>query len=246
VARAEWERVRVVLLDIEGTTTPVDFVYKTLFPYASTNVASFLAKRFAESEIQTIVTDLKAQHAADVAAGFAPPEWLADRQQEARNCAAYAQWLMKRDSKCAPLKALQGKIWQRGYESGELHGEIYPDVALAFARWRGQGRAIAIYSSGSVLAQKLLFGSVPSGDLTRDITAFFDTAVGIKTAAESYTKIAAAMAKAPQEFLFLSDAEKEVAAAGSAGMSAALCVREGEPAGSSIDMVTTFDEVLPC
>jgi enolase-phosphatase E1 len=245
VARAEWNSVLVVLLDIEGTTTPIDFVYKTLFPYASKNVESFLATRSGEPEIRAIVADLKAEHATNTAAGIAPLEWPINSKTELRDSVAYVHWLMERDSKCAPLKSLQGKIWQQGFESGELHGEVYPDVAPAFARWRRQGRDIAIYSSGSVLAQKLLFSSLPSGDLTREIRDFFDTAVGVKTASASYAKIAAATKKSPREFLFLSDAEKEVAAAQSAGMFAALCDRDPTTLKHSPDTITSFDEVLP-
>ena len=249
MARAEWEQVRVVLLDIEGTTTPIDFVYKTLFPYARRNVESFLAERFAEPEMREIVRDLQAEHTKDVAAGVAPPTWPADSNQELRDCVAYVHWLMARDSKCTPLKSLQGKIWQRGFENDELHGEVYADVPPAFARWRRQGREIAIYSSGSVLAQTLLFGTVLSGDLTHEISAFFDTQAGVKVAPESYTKIAGVMARSPREFLFLSDAEKEVLAAHSAGMYAVLCDRNAKhvttPALKSFETITSFDEVLP-
>ncbi len=245
MARAEWNNVRVVLLDIEGTTTPIDFVYKTLFPYASTHVESFLAEHFREPDIRAIVHDLKAEYTKNVAAGLVPPAWSGDSKDELRACVAYVQWLMTRDSKCSPLKLLQGKIWQRGFESGELHGDVYDDVPPAFARWRRQKREIAIYSSGSVLAQKLLFGSVRSGDLTHDISAFFDTEVGVKVAPESYAKIAAAISTSPQGFLFLSDAEKEVEAARSAGMFATLCQRESPAVKDPTDTITTFDEVFP-
>jgi enolase-phosphatase E1 len=246
VTRAEWNSVRVVLLDIEGTTTPIDFVYKTLFPYVSAHVESFLTAQSVEPEIRGIVKELKADHANSVAAGLAAPNWPADSKDELRDCAAYVRWLIERDSKYTPLKSLQGQIWQRGFESGELHGEVYPDVPRAFARWRRQGREIAIYSSGSVLAQKLLFGSVQSGDLTPHIRDYFDTGVGVKAAAPSYTKIAAAIEKQPREFLFLSDAPKEVEAARSAGMFVALCDRERQPTHENpTDTISTFDEVLP-
>jgi enolase-phosphatase E1 len=245
VAPAEWNDVRVVLLDIEGTTTPIDFVYKTLFAYASAHVESFLSARLRDLDIRGIVEALKADHAKSAAADATPPDWPVDSKHELRDCVAYVQWLMQRDSKCTPLKSLQGAIWQRGFESGELHGEVYPDVPPAFARWRRQGREIAIYSSGSVLAQKLLFGSVPSGDLTQQIRDFFDTGVGTKTSANSYKKIAATMSELPEHFLFLSDAQKEVEAARSAGMFAALCDRAQPPTKNPVDAIATFDEVLP-
>lgn len=249
MSRAEWNDVRVVLLDIEGTTTPIDFVYKKLFPYASSNVEPFLVVRSAEQDIRTLVRRLKEQHSQDSAAGLGPPIWPSDSRDEVQACVDYVKWLVARDSKCAPLKDLQGKIWQQGFESGELRGEVYADVPPAFARWSRQGRKIAIYSSGSVLAQKLLFSTVASGDLTHQIATFFDTAVGVKAEPQSYTKIAAAMARSTHEFLFLSDAQKEVNAARSAGMFAALCDRNAEGALASNtnpgDTIMNFDEVLP-
>ena len=143
-----------------------------------------------------------------------------------RSCVAYGQWLIVRDSKCSPLKTLQGKIWQEGFASGELRGEIFPDVPVAFERWRRQEKIICIYSSGSVLAQQNLFRTTASGDLTSYISVFFDTRVGAKTEVESYKKIAASSSFAPRQFLFISDAAKEIEAAQSAGMQAILCQRK--------------------
>jgi hypothetical protein len=118
VSRVEWNQARVLLLDIEGTTTPIDFVYKTLFPYASRNVGAFLGEHFADSEVRNLVEELKAQNEQDNTAGLQPPIWLSD-SAEARvgSAAAYVQWLIAEDSKCTPLKSLQGKIWQRGFAS---------------------------------------------------------------------------------------------------------------------------------
>ncbi len=231
VALEDWSPVRILLLDIEGTTTPIDFVYKTLFPYASRNLEPFLREHFSEPEIAALVQELKAQDERDSAAGLQPAAWLSGSDEaQLRSCVAYAQWLIARDSKCTPLKTLQGKIWQRGFASGELHGQVYPDVPRAFERWRKQQRDICIYSSGSVLAQQQLFQSVISGDLTPYISAFFDTQTGIKTAGESYKKIAASLSSSPRECLFISDAPKEVEPARSAGMLAVLCDRNAPAA----------------
>lgn len=246
MSRAEWNNVRVVLLDIEGTTTPIDFVYKTLFPYASRNVESFLAARIDEPAISAVIADLKAEHAKDAAAGLKPPNRSGDPKNELQECVAYIHWLMARDSKCIPLKLLQGKIWQVGFETGELHGEVYDDVPRAFTRWRRQGREVAIYSSGSVLAQKMLFSSVLTGDLACDIRAFFDTAVGMKTEASSYLRIARELQLPPAEVLFLSDAPKEIDAARFAGVHTVLCTRSSRAESAGADQVIrTFDEVLP-
>jgi enolase-phosphatase E1 len=246
---AEPTRIRVLLLDIEGTTTPIDFVYKTLFPHASRKVETFLREHSGEAEIAALVRDLRGQREADEAAGLQPTAWRDDSGGQATILSAveYVHWLMAKDSKCTPLKALQGKIWQQGFDAGELHGEVYDDVRRAFARWRRQGREICIYSSGSVLAQQMLFRTVVSGNLTVHIARFFDTQTGIKTAAESYRKIAASLGREVQEFLYVSDAPKEIEAALAGGMRAILCDRNAPAKGlpSASRAIHSFDEVLP-
>jgi len=240
-------QVRVILLDIEGTTTPFEFVYQTLFPYASRKLEAFLGAHRQDPEIQSLIQDLRAQHGADERNGLNPPGWMDEPvAARLRLCMAYCQWLIARDSKCAPLKALQGKIWHQGYASGELRGEIFPDVPAAFERWRRQKRIICLYSSGSVLAQQNLFRTTPSGDLTSYITAFFDTSVGVKTEGASYKRIAVSLSYASHQFLFISDAVKEIRAARSAGMQPLLCVR-GEhpaPAASDVGVIHDFSGVL--
>ena len=131
--------------------------------------------------------------------------------------------------------------------SGELRGEVFPDVPMAFERWRRQKRIICIYSSGSVLAQQLLFRTTSSGDLTPYISAFFDTGVGAKTEGESYKKIAAAFSHAPHLFFFVSDAVKEIRAAQSVGMQAILCERDSRASSSPTTggVIRSFDAVLP-
>jgi enolase-phosphatase E1 len=241
-------QVRVILLDIEGTTTPIDFVYKTLFPYASRKLETFLSEHSRDPEIVSLVDGLHAQQQIDERQSLEPPAWVNEPEGERLLSAVeYSLWLMAADSKCTALKTLQGRIWQEGFGNGELRGEVYADVPVAFERWRRQGREIAIYSSGSVLAQQLLFRTVISGDLTSQIVGFFDTRAGIKTDGESYKKIAAALGHPPREFLFVSDAMKEVEAARDAGMQAILCDREAcassPPAGR--EMIRSFDEIFP-
>ena len=241
-------QVRTILLDIEGTTTPIDFVTKTLFPYASRTLESFLRANATDTEVRKLIKDLRGQHELDERNGLRPPRWRDDSEERRlHSSAAYGQWLIARDSKCTPLKALQGKIWQQGYASGELRGKVYPDVPVAFERWKRKEKKICIYSSGSVLAQQLLFGSVATGDLTRYISAFFDTRVGAKAEADSYRKIAAAVSQEPKQFLFVSDAMKETEAAGSAGMQASLCERGGDssPVGSRARVIHDFDGIFP-
>lgn len=240
-------QVRAILLDIEGTTTPIDFVTKTLFPYASRKLEGFLRENAADAEVRALTKELRVQHELDERNGLKPPSWREDSEEEqVRSSAAYGQWLIARDSKCTPLKALQGKIWQQGYASGELQGEVYPDVPVAFERWKQQGKKICIYSSGSVLAQQLLFGSVATGDLTPYIAAFFDTHVGAKAEVESYRKIAGSVSYEPKQFLFVSDAVKEIEAAREAGMQALLCEREGHSTeAGSTRVIHDFKGIFP-
>lgn len=245
--RAEDSHIRVLLLDIEGTTTPVDFVYKTLFPYASRKVEAFLLEYFRDRETQAMLAELAAQHRRDEREGAQPPGWHQETDQALLHSnVAYVHWLMAKDSKCAPLKALQGKIWQQGYASGELRGEVYADVPPAFERWRRQGREICIYSSGSVLAQQLLFRSTIAGDMTAYISAFYDTGIGAKTESDSYRRIAESRRRTTSEVLFISDTIREIEAARIAGMRAMLCVRQPtdatDPGGHEI--IRTLDQIM--
>jgi enolase-phosphatase E1 len=141
--------------------------------------------------------------------------------------AAYVESLMDRDRKSPALKQLQGRIWEGGYRAGVLQGEVFADVPPALERWHDAGLDVAIYSSGSELAQRLIFGSTVHGDLTRVIARFFDTAVGAKGAPESYRRIAAELGRAPDRLLFISDVTTELDAAASAGCRVILCVRPG-------------------
>src|SRR5205823_5327731 len=145
--------VTSVLLDIEGTTTPMAFVYDVLFPYARERLAAYLRAHASEDELRDVLATLRVEWQEDARQGEQPPDWeMADVPGAAR----YLEWLMKRDRKSPSLKRIQGDIWKAGFDTGELRGDIFPDVAPAFARWKASGIDIAIYSSGSVLAQRLI------------------------------------------------------------------------------------------
>jgi enolase-phosphatase E1 len=153
---------------------------------------------------------------------------------------------MDRDRKSTGLKALQGRVWDEGFQKGALKGDVYADVPPAFERWTAQGRQVAIFSSGSVLAQKLLFAHTPLGDLTASIVGFFDTTTGPKKDPDSYRRIVLALGRSPSEVVFLSDVAAELDAARAAGLGTGLCCREGEPpAASEHPVVVTFAAVCP-
>jgi enolase-phosphatase E1 len=221
----------LILLDIEGTTTPIDFVYKTLFPFARARMKDYLRRNWGAPEIQSDLEQLRAEHSADVAQGLNPPALAAFEGESSsariESAAAYVHWLMDRDRKSTPLKSIQGKIWQEGYQAGELFSEVFDDVPPAFARWRRQNKLICIYSSGSALAQKLLFANTIAGDLTGCIYRYFDTTIGHKIEARSYLRIAEELRSAPAEIVFISDVIAELDAARAAGMKTILATRPG-------------------
>jgi enolase-phosphatase E1 len=243
---SELSAIRALLLDIEGTTTPIDFVFKTLFPFATEHVEEFLRENSSDPNVRQLVDELRSTWSGAASSGA--PVWMEGTAEEkVASAAAYVRWLTARDSKITPLKALQGEIWERGFRSGMLKGEVYPDVAPAFARWREQGRRIAIFSSGSVLAQKLLFAHSTAGDLSSYLEAYFDTTTGPKREPASYQKISAALQLKPEQVLFVSDVAAELDAARFAHLSANLSLRPGiaAPGAVSHPVIRTFDQLFP-
>lgn len=201
-----------LLLDIEGTTTSISFVYDALFPYARARLAAFLEAHFSDPAVRADVARLGDGTATSAA-----------------DAARAALALMDADVKDTGLKGLQGKIWAAGYASGALRGHVFSDVPEALRAFVARGTAIYIYSSGSVAAQKLLFGSSEAGDLTPLLSGYFDTTTGPKTEATSYQAIAAAVGVAPGDILFVTDNLREAEAAAAAGLQVAVSQRPGNP-----------------
>jgi enolase-phosphatase E1 len=234
-----------LLLDIEGTTTPIDFVYETLFPYARAHAGDYLTAN--PSSAQADIRTLLEENAEDSRQGLGPPLLEGPPAQvSVDSVVAYIHWLMDHDRKSTPLKSVQGKIWEEGYRRGDLRSQVFEDVPHAFKRWREQQRMILIYSSGSVLAQKLLFAHTEAGDLTPLINDFFDTNVGAKKDAESYRRIADALQLRRSEIIFVSDVAAELDAAEVAGLQTLLCMRPGNPqtAGGPHALIRSFDEII--
>jgi enolase-phosphatase E1 len=232
--------VRAVLLDIEGTTTPIAFVYDVLFSYARDHVREFLADNFNSADVRADVALLREEHAQD--AGNKPP--LLDSEIE--SIAGYVEWLIAQDRKSTGLKSLQGKIWRQGYVDGSLKSQVFADVAPAFERWHAAGLSINIFSSGSVLAQQLLFAHTEAGDLTRFIDHYFDTNVGKKGEPDSYRRIFSALGVDANEILFISDVVDELDAASEAGMKTLLSIRPGntpQPTSERYQLIQTFDNL---
>ena len=235
------DSIKGVLLDIEGTTTPIAFVHDVLFSYARAHVADYLAQH--PNEAAADVAQLREEHERDVNQGAQPPPPLREKTE---SIVAYVNWLIDRDRKSTGLKSLQGKIWREGYREGSLKAQVFEDVRPALERWREANLRISIFSSGSALAQQLLFAHTEAGDLTTFISDYFDTNVGRKTDPESYTQIAKAIGLPPNEILFISDAVAELDAATAAGMKTLLSIRPGnqpQPAADRFRTIHTLDEV---
>jgi enolase-phosphatase E1 len=239
--------IHAILLDIEGTTTPISFVYDVLFPFARSHVKEYLVTYFDQPEVRVDVSYLREEHATDVSRNLKPPALLAGPGDvEIDSLVAYVHWLMDRDRKSTWLKSLQGKIWQRGYQEAILRAQVFPDVPPALEHWHKTGLKVSIFSSGSVFAQKLLFAHTEAGDLTPFLAQYFDTTTGPKTAADSYRHIASALAVLPARVLFISDVVAELDAALAAGMRTLLNLRPGnhpQPATEAHPIIETFDEI---
>ncbi len=220
--------IRVILTDIEGTTTPVSFVYDVLFPYARARIAAYVRDH------QRDLTDLLAE----------VREAAHDPGLTVEGCIDLLLGWMDEDRKIAPLKTVQGMIWRDGYEAGRYTGQVFPDVAPALRSWTQQGCRVCIYSSGSVDAQELLFRHSDAGDLTPFISGYFDTRIGGKKDAASYRRIAREIGAAPSSVLFLSDHPDELDAAASAGMAALGLSRPGNQVSlEGRAAVTGFDQI---
>ena len=199
-----------ILTDIEGTTSSISFVKDVLFPYARRELPRFVRERGHDPEVRRWLDQAAIENGA-VCSDAVIVETL--------------QGWIDQDRKHTALKALQGLIWREGYERGDYRGHVYPDAAGSLRRWHAAGHHLAVFSSGSVAAQKLLFGHSEAGDLIPLFSAFFDTEVGHKRDADSYRLIADALARSPGDIVFLSDVVEELDAARDAGMRTVLLDR---------------------
>jgi methylthioribulose 1-phosphate dehydratase/enolase-phosphatase E1 len=222
-----------LLLDIEGTTTPLAFVKETLFPYSSDKLRTFLSAHTEEARVKALFAEILAQYELDkVDASLTLPPRLVVTGADIESMGTYLLWIISLDRKVSPLKKLQGFIWQDGYESGEILGQVYDDVPLCFQRVTDRGGKVSIYSSGSKHAQQLIFRYSDKGDLRPFLSCYFDTKVGFKQDAESYREInlSLGLTEDPASVLFATDQLVEAVAARAAGMQVLVAVRPGNTA----------------
>ena len=220
-----------LLLDIEGTTCPVSFVSDILFPYASKSLETYLERSQTNPIIQSLLDD-------------ADQEWEEDGTVESKSLrlatktnavnriqaiTQYLQHLIAIDRKSTVLKDIQGKIWNEGYSSGNLKSQLFEEAPSCLRRWHANNLTLAVYSSGSIEAQKLLYRHTTTGSLENLFTDWFDTKTGPKKNHESYSNIARKMNTACDQILFISDNGEECNAAEAAGMKTLFSLREGNP-----------------
>ncbi|MCB0643494.1 MAG: acireductone synthase [Phaeodactylibacter sp.] len=224
--------IEFILMDIEGTTTSIDFVHQVLFPYAKAHLPAFLAKNRKEERVARELEAVKVTvyHETGLEVGFG------DAVQQ------LLDWIGK-DRKHTALKNLQGYLWRSGYEQGDYKGHLYPDVLPAWEQWKALGIRLGIYSSGSVEAQQLLYGYSEQGDLRPFLEAYFDTRIGQKREVGSYQKISAELGLAPEKILFLSDVPAELEAAKAAGYQVLHVVRPGTAPDPAFPSVQSFAEI---
>lgn len=211
-------RVHAVLTDIEGTTTSLSFVKDVLFPYARAALPGYVAAH--AEELRPLLKAVAEQADGDPVATL-------------------LRWIDE-DRKMPALKAIQGMIWADGYRGGAFTGHVFPDAVDALRRWHAQGVLLSVYSSGSVAAQKLLYGHSDAGDLTPLFSNWFDLEVGSKLDAASYRAIAHAISGDAEGILFLSDHPGEIAAAHGAGLATLQLDRDAGSGASARD----FSEIL--
>ena len=224
------EGVQWILTDIEGTTTEVSFVYDILFPYFRSHMDEW--KAVDSDQMNQVLEQTRMIVLEEQSINLLTNEALFNQLR---------QWSIE-DRKVTPLKTFQGMVWEQGFKSGAIKGHMYPDVKPALERWTAMGMKLAIFSSGSIVAQKQLFGFSTEGDLTPYFSAYFDTTTGMKRDEQTYHLIAQQLHASANSVLFLSDIHQELEAAKAAGMRTLQLVRPGTQANWS-SCVADFSEI---
>ncbi|WP_290983521.1 acireductone synthase [Hyphomicrobium sp.] len=216
--------VAAVLLDIEGTLSPISFVQDVLFPYAKAKLRDYLSANASDPAVRDILAQARDLSGA--------PDAIA----------AIEAW-QANDVKAPPLKKLQGMIWDSGYRSGAFVSPIFPDALAAFRRWHVDGFPLYIYSSGSVQAQHLFFEFTEEGNLRSLFEDYFDTEIGPKTDLASYQRIADQIGRRPQEIVFMSDNVKELEAARDAGLATVHVLKDRTPSTPDFREISDYSEI---
>ena len=239
-------QAKCVLLDIEGTISDIRFVYDVMVPFAKKNMDRFLVENWESTmvrdAVRTVANDAKMTTIED----WLGASWKSPLSDAVNTLSAHCQQMMASDSKATGLKLLQGMVWQSGFESGELRAELFPDVLPALEQWKANGLDLRIYSSGSVLAQRMFFKHTVLGDLSDLFSAHYDTTIGTKREVSSYERIAIESQYDPIEIIFVTDVYAELTAANQSGMQVVASVRPNNialPAEFTGLAITSFSQL---
>jgi len=224
--------MKYILMDVEGTTTSISFVHDVLFPYSTERLKTYIESHLTDPNIQEVLLKTQSTVREEEDLNFNKDQ-LIDKLLE---------WI-RIDRKHSALKKLQGLIWHEGYAAGEIKGHVYEDVPAALKSWKEKGLELGIYSSGSVDAQRSLFGHSIFGDLNSFFSHNFDTAVGGKREVQSYRNILETLKLNPEDVLFLSDITEELDAAKAAGINTLQLIRSEAVSNSSHKQVKNFTEI---
>lgn len=219
--------IRAILTDIEGTTSSLSFVHDELFPYSRSRLPDYVRAHRNDPAVRKQIDAVREASNAET---------------EEQVISTLLKWIDE-DRKITPLKALQGMIWEHGFENGDFKGHVYDDAARWLRAWNARGLKLYVFSSGSVHAQKLLFGYSDHGDLASLFSGFFDTTIGAKREPAAYITIAREIGLPPGEILFLSDIAQELDAAREAGMQTMQVLRDGVTPQAGHPAARNFDEV---
>lgn len=237
-------RYNCILLDIEGTTSSVSFVYDVMFPFVLRELDKYLECAWNSPELAPVLDQIAQDAGSETFLAWTSD--LSDESARRERVAAEIRRLMANDVKATGLKQLQGMIWKDGFERGELVAVVYQDVPVALDAWTTAGLRVYIYSSGSIAAQKLFFGHSEVGDLLNYFSGHFDTTTGPKKEVQSYVTIASAIGEASEKILFISDITAELDAAREAGMATRLSIRPGNKPveeGHGHEPIASFSQV---
>ena len=222
--------IQTILTDIEGTTSSLSFVKDVLFPYSRQRMPTFIHQHARDEKVHAQLDEMRRLTGTE----------LNDEQVVAQ----LLRWIDE-DKKITPLKALQGMIWEAGYRARDFTGHVYEDAARNLKKWKATGLKLYVFSSGSVQAQKLIFGYSDFGDLTPLFSGYYDTTIGNKRETNAYEKIAGDIGLPANAILFLSDIKEELDAARDAGMSTMQLIREGAPNRAAAHrQAHNFDEIV--
>jgi enolase-phosphatase E1 len=221
--------IKAIVTDIEGTTSSILFVKDVLFPYARANLADYVRSHADDPQVKPLLDNVCKEAGSELSLE--------------QIIAQLIQWIDE-DKKVTPLKSLQGLIWEAGYRQGDFKGHLYPDAAEKLKAWKADGLDLYVYSSGSVYAQKLLFGHTEYGDLTPLFSGYFDTHIGGKREQQSYDNIAKQLDMPANQLLFLSDIKEELDAAKAAGFETIWLTRDSAPEPQAEHrQVNSFDQI---